>query len=210
MIDVSVLSIFIMTSLILAISPGPDLLLITSYASSKGVYSGFAISVGVFVSGLLQTLLVAFGLVTLLQVFPLVAFLIKLVGAAYLLWLGAQLIMSWYKRIRQPQSLVKSADKTNKQLFLLGMLNNLLNPKALLFFSLFLPQFVNTEHPIFIQTLLLGGLLSCIALAVNMMASWVFSIAAKQFAGRVNIGEHLNGLLGVLFVGLAFRVATTE
>lgn len=92
MIDVSILPVFFAATFFLVISPGPDLLLISSYASSQGFKSGLMISLGIFAAGLLQTVLVAFGLGNLMQAMPVLALAVKAAGALYLAWLGLNLL----------------------------------------------------------------------------------------------------------------------
>jgi len=94
MIDLSVLPIFLSAVLLLGISPGPDLLLITTYSSTRGFKSGLMVSGGIFVAGMVQTLLVAFGLGMLLQAMPPLALAVRILGAAYLAWLGVNLLRS--------------------------------------------------------------------------------------------------------------------
>ncbi|MBQ4864146.1 LysE family translocator [Pseudoalteromonas sp. MMG013] len=210
MLDVSVLPMFLGACLLLAVSPGPDLLLLMSYSSIKGFKAGTAIAGGIFLAGLLQSVLVVVGLAKLLQLVPVLAVMIKLVGALYLLWLGIKLIKNWHNAGISCTNVSKHADKSMRQLFLLGMLNNLLNPKALLFFALFLPQFINAQAPILTQIMLLGVLLSMVALMINVMVSWVVSIATNQFTAKIKPGRYVDGILGILFVGLAARLALSK
>src|SRR5262249_12305674 len=92
MLDPSVLPIFLLAVFVLAIVPGPDLALIVSHALARGVRAGVWCSVGIAVAGLLQTALVALGLGHLMQRMPVIAEGIRLVGAAYLLWIGIGLL----------------------------------------------------------------------------------------------------------------------
>ncbi|GAA6151614.1 hypothetical protein NBRC116587_10330 [Pseudoteredinibacter isoporae] len=97
------------------------------------------ISVGIFVAGLLQTILVAFGLGKLMQAMPAVAWAIKAAGALYLAWLGLGLLKAWFRTSKTATQSPISKTLSHRQLLYRGLLNNLLNPKALLFFSMFLP-----------------------------------------------------------------------
>ncbi|WP_413665272.1 LysE family translocator [Microbulbifer sp. CNSA002] len=88
MIDLSILPAFLIAAIVLAASPGPDLLLISAYSSARGFTAGVMISLGIFTAGIVQTALVALGLGHIMQTMPLVAMVVKLVGAVYLAWLG--------------------------------------------------------------------------------------------------------------------------
>ena len=158
MIDFTILPLFFTAIFFLAISPGPDLVLISTYSSTKGFKAGFMISLGVFCAGILQTLLVAFGLGQLMQSIPMFAYAIKIVGALYLSYLGVKMLLSWYRNNLKSGQTKTTENLTNRSLMNKGFLNNLLNPKALLFFSLFLPQFTTVTGLLSVQILILGFL----------------------------------------------------
>ncbi|MBY4677765.1 LysE family translocator [Marinobacterium arenosum] len=208
--DFSILPVFLIAVFFLAISPGPDLLLISSYASSKGFKAGFMISAGIFVAGLLQTLLVAFGLGQLLQAMPPLVWAIKIVGVLYLSWLGLNLLRVWFKSGSASTCTSETKSLGSTRLMYQGLLNNLMNPKALLFFSMFLPQFTNVQFNLTAQILVLGVVLSCIALLVNIFFSLSFSKLGAVVGNKFKLGRHIDGILGVIFLGLAARLATSK
>jgi threonine/homoserine/homoserine lactone efflux protein len=210
MIDISVLPLFFTAVFFLVISPGPDLILISSYSSTKGFKSGLLISLGVFLAGILQTLLVAFGLGQLMQAMPLFAYIIKIVGALYLAYLGINMLRSWYLNNDNKSNLSRLNQASNIQLINKGFLNNLLNPKALLFFSLFLPQFTTGNATLSVQIIILGILLSVIGLFSNAVFALSFSQFGKLVGNKLNFGRHIDGLLGFIFIGLATRLATSK
>ena len=210
MIDISILPLFFTSIFFLVISPGPDLILISTYSSTKGFKSGLMISLGVFIAGCIQTLLVAFGLGQLMQSMPLLAYAVKIVGAVYLAWLGLKMLKSWYVG-RQDITKAKEVESvSNASLMGKGLFNNLLNPKALLFFSLFLPQFMTGTGSISLQILILGMLLSSFALVMNIVFSLSFSKIGHAVGNKLNFGRHIDGLLGVIFVGLAARLVISK
>ena len=210
MFDLSVLPIFFTAIFFLVISPGPDLVLISSYSSSRGFKAGLMLSIGVFIAGVIQTLLVAFGLGQLMQALPVLALAIKSLGALYLAWLGCKMLKSWYENNQAQAEAVSVPAVSNLNLISKGLLNNMLNPKALLFFSLFLPQFINTSHPISMQIFILGMLLSIFALAMNMLFALFFSSLGRMIGKKLKLGRHVDGLLGLIFIGLATRLATSK
>ena len=210
MIDFTILPLFFTAIFFLAISPGPDLVLISTYSSMKGFKAGLMISLGVFGAGILQTFLVAFGLGQLMQSIPMFAYAIKIVGALYLSYLGVKMLLSWYRNHRKSSQTKTTENLTNLSLMNKGFLNNLLNPKALLFFSLFLPQFTTGTGLLSVQILMLGFMLSCFALLVNSVFSLTFSKFGKLVGNKLNLGRHIDGLLGFIFIGLATRLATSK
>ncbi|WP_432468142.1 LysE family translocator [Agarivorans sp. Z349TD_8] len=209
MIDVSILPLFLVSIGFLAISPGPDMLLISTYSSITGFKAGLIISLGIFLAGLIQTGLVAFGLGQLMQALPPLVIAIKVVGAIYLSWLGIKLLRGWLQDHNHSSS-PKILSLNNKQLLSRGLFNNLMNPKALLFFSMFLPQFTHPQQNLTTQILLLGVLLSSVVLLINIIFSLSFSKLGKLFANGLKFGRHADGLLGLIFLGLAARLISSK
>ncbi len=210
MIDFTVLPLFFTTIFFLAISPGPDLILLSTYSSTKGFRSGLMIAIGVFAAGILQTLLVAFGLGQLMQSMPLLAYVVKIVGALYLSYLGLKMIANWYQSKKQIIMNKSSEETTCLALVYKGFLNNLLNPKALLFFSLFLPQFTTGSSAIPTQILILGLVLSTFTLALNSLFSFAFSKFGTLIGKKLNLGRQVDGFLGFIFLGLATRLVISD
>ncbi|TQF71233.1 LysE family translocator [Pseudoalteromonas luteoviolacea] len=208
--ELTILPLFIVTTVLLAISPGPDLLLISAYSSGQGFISGARLALGIFIAGLVQTIAVALGLGQLMQQFPPIAMGIKLLGALYLAWLGATMLKKWWCKNEVSTDCTISQVKNSKELVLKGFLNNLMNPKALLFFSVFLTQFTTSHSPITPQILVLGVLLSTIVLLINLIFAFSFSQLSKVIAGKFQLGRHFDGLLGVLFLALSARLATSK
>lgn len=203
---------FIAASLILVVTPGPDLLLLSSIATTKGFSSGFQCSLGIFISGLILTLAVALGLGELLKAMPNIAYLIRLLGAAYFTWMATLYLRSWWRHKTQAPEHAASEDSTSLSASpaLIGLLNNLLNPKALLFFGLFLPQFISPDGwDVTLQLCLLGILLSTIALTVNVTIC--FFAAQVRTVARFNLPHHssMKGVAGIFFLFLAYRLSKT-
>ncbi|NRD73950.1 LysE family translocator [Shewanella sp. VB17] len=210
MIDFTILPLFFTAIVFLVMSPGPDLVLISTYSSTKGFNAGLMISIGVFSAGILQTLLVAFGLGQLMQSIPMFAYAIKIVGALYLSYLGIKMLLSWYRNNLQSSQTNITENVTNLSLINKGLLNNLLNPKALLFFSLFLPQFTTGTGSLSVQILILGFMLSFFALLVNSIFSIILSQFGSLVGNKLSLGRHIEGLLGVIFLSLATRLAISQ
>ena len=200
MLDPSVLPIFLLAVLALALVPGPDLALIVSHALTRGVRAGVWCSVGIAVAGFLQTALVAFGLGHLMQRIPVIADAVRLVGAAYLMWIGIRMLM---KARRTGEGLSEAQrvihHETSYGWLSRGLINNLLNPKALLFFSLFLPQFVTAHgEAVPFQIALLGVILTVIVMAVNVGVAWAAGSVRRAFSLRGRFDHMGTRLLGCL------------
>lgn len=212
MLDLQNLPLFLGAVLALLLVPGPDMLLISAQSVQRGARYGIACSVGVMLAGLLQTALVALGLGHVMETWPALATAIRWVGAAYLGYLGVKLLWAWAKAGRQPEG-APSARAAGGELGLgslvaIGAANNLLNPKALLFFALFLPQFTTPglgNQPLQLATL--GLLLSAIAFAFNLLMSFAFASLRSLRIDSPRLQRHGNGVVGALFVLLASRLA---
>lgn len=153
--NLSTLLAFSAASFVLAITPGPDMTLFVSRALSDGRAAGLASVAGAMTGIAVHTLMVALGLSALVVASPTAFFVLKSAGAAYLFWLAIQAIRtgsSFNAPVTRPtgRGLVASWAR--------GLGVNLLNPKIILFFMTFLPQFVAAGDPHFTGKLLFLGL----------------------------------------------------
>ncbi|WP_338016600.1 LysE family translocator [Shewanella sp. SE1] len=133
---------------------------------------------------------------------------VKWLGAAYLVYLGVQSLISMWRG--GSKIVVSESVETNKNVFIQGVIVSVLNPKVALFFLSFLPQFVDTSTgSASMQLLVLGLLFSALATLCNVLyasvGSWVFSRSNSQRYSRA-----LEGVSGVLLIGLAGKVAISE
>ena len=146
-----------------------------------------------------------------LATWPALATAIRWVGAAYLGYLGVKLLSAWAKAGQQPDGAASTragGELGLGSLVAIGAANNLLNPKALLFFALFLPQFTTPglgNQPLQLATL--GLLLSAIAFAFNLLMSFAFASLRSLRIDSPRLQRHGNGVVGALFVLLASRLA---
>ncbi|MEO5808089.1 LysE family translocator [Devosia sp.] len=138
--DLSVILTFAIAAFVLAITPGPDMALQLSRSINYGRTHGFATAAGAMVGIAVHTTLVALGISVLIVAAPTAFWVLKIAGALYLLWLAYQAIFhgGGLKISEKAQRI-----PTLKESFLTGVGINLLNPKVLLFFMTFLPQFVD-------------------------------------------------------------------
>jgi len=210
-IDPAMLPVFLTAVAGLLIVPGPDFVLITTQSASRGAGHGLACAIGIAVAGVVQTLLVALGLGQVMQAWPAFATALRMAGAAYLAYLGIMLLMSWQRGRPDLGAAQQSTDGTRKSMLVAGIVNNLLNPKALLFFSVFIPQFVVPSlGDQALQIATLGAILTTIACAYNVLLALVFARFRALHPGSGAIARHGNGLLGLLFLGLASRLALSR
>ena len=147
-----------------------------------------------------------------MQRIPVIADAVRLVGAAYLMWIGIRVLM---KARRTREGLAEAQRVIHRETsygwLSRGLINNLLNPKALLFFSLFLPQFVTAHgEAVPFQIALLGVMLTVIVMAVNVGVAWAAGSVRRAFEPGDRFDHMGTRLLGLVFVGLALRMAFHE
>ena len=165
---------FVFASIVLIVTPGPDLVYVLTRGISGGRQSGVASAMGVSAGLLVHTSAAALGLAVLLKTSTIGFFLVKTAGGLYLLYLGVQMLRS-----RRAIDLAGSKRVVGaKRCFLQGFVSNVLNPKIAVFFVTFLPQFVSLESPN--QGLCMAGLgLLFAAMTV------VFLVLLGLFAGKI-------------------------
>jgi threonine/homoserine/homoserine lactone efflux protein len=142
--ELSVIIQFGIAIIIIALTPGPDMTLFVGRALSHGRAAGFAAMAGAMTGILLHTMLVALGLSALIVAAPKAFMALKIAGALYLVWLAYQAIR--HGSAFRPQTQM-SKPVPLSQHWMTGLAINLLNPKIILFFMTFLPQFVSASDP---------------------------------------------------------------
>ena len=208
MIDPSTFFLFLLAVLTLFLSPGPNLAFVISHGMAYGPRGGLAAAVGIGSADVVLTALTATGVTAMVLAWAPSFDVLRIVGAAYLLWLA---VKTW----RAPASALATGSSPANLAFTTiaknAMLGNLLNPKALLFFTVFLPQFVNpAKGGIALQLVTLGLVLSA--------ASVVFNTALGSFSGLLGgwVQRHPRAaifqkwLMGGVLAGLALRMFFTE
>jgi threonine/homoserine/homoserine lactone efflux protein len=186
------LTLFIVASITLIISPGPDLIYVLTRSISGGKLSGIVSAAGVTSGILVHTMAAALGLALLLQTSTTFFWVVKIIGGVYLIYLGCQMI-------RSENRITFTDQKTNYgkgRCFLQGFLSNVLNPKVALFFVAFLPQFVgkNDSHQS-LQMIVLGlafAFMTIIFLMIvgffaGTIGSWLKK--KKSVENRIRIGS---------------------
>lgn len=198
--NTATLSYFLLTSALLTLAPGPDVMYLLAKSLSDGAKSGIALAGGLSSGVVFHTGLVIFGVAALIQSSPAALSALKYGGAVYLLYLA------WGAFRDKSELRIGSTDaaKNLLSLYRRGVLMNVLNPKVLLFFLAFLPQFVSTEDGNAGKQIALLGFLFAV------QAFLIFS-AVAVCAGRLRriilrkkgIGRALNIAQGVVLLGIA-------
>lgn len=208
MLGITHFGFFVLAVFLLNITPGPDTAAYivgrsVAQGRSAGIVSAFGIAAGCGV----HTLACAFGLTALIAASPLAFTTVKYAGAAYLIYLGVKLVLS--RPAATPASSEEPAAagpaRPLRQLFVQGVTTNMLNPKVVLFFISFFPQFVATDSAH--KTFALGGVFVLQGLIWSLVVAWVAGTVARRFAGNGALKTWLDRLVGSAFVGLGLRLA---
>ncbi|WP_322515526.1 LysE family translocator [Rhodopseudomonas palustris] len=201
--------LFVASGLLLNVTPGPDTAFILGRGLQFGWKGGAAAALGVSAGCLVHVTAAAVGLSALLMASTLAFTAVKLIGAAYLIWLGIGMLLS------RATGFAAASDGAPalrpSQVFRQGMLTNALNPKVALFFLAFLPQFVDAEAPHKAVAFLVLGLIFVANGTLYCLALAAFAARASdrlRRSGRVL--QWINRGLGALFVALGLRVALMQ
>src|SRR5579859_3093143 len=172
------LLLFLTAALALNVTPGPDMLYVLARGAQQGRKAGIISALGIATGCVIQTIIVALGLASLLLAVPLLFTIIKTAGAIYLLYLGIRMLFS--RKALLTHTEVQQAGLW--RIYSQAVLTNVLNPKVALFFVAFLPQFVNPAWGyIPLQLLLLGTLFNCSGTIVNVLVGILAGTLGKWF-----------------------------
>ncbi len=199
---------FVLTALFLVLTPGPNMIYCISRTLVQGRAAGMISLAGVLLGFVVHLAAATLGLTALLLAVPLAFDLIKLAGAAYLMWLAWQAVKPGGTAPFEPRALPADPPAT---LFRMGFVTNLLNPKVAMFYLSFFPQFLHPERGgILLQSLSLGVIQITVSGSINaLLILGAGSITAflSQSTGWLRAQRYIMG--GVL-AGIALRIAFTE
>jgi threonine/homoserine/homoserine lactone efflux protein len=201
--------LFVVSSVLLNIAPGPDSVYVIGRSVQMGWRGGIAASFGISCGVLVHVFAAAVGLSALLMASSVAFTLLKWVGAAYLCYVGITMLLS---RQRAPTDFgAPGRAAPLRQVFWQGVLTDALNPKVAMFFLAFLPQFVDAEAPhkpaafvLLGLIFIFGGTIWCCGLAAFAAR------AASHFRQSGSVLLWINRALGGLFVYLGIRIAALQ
>ena len=201
--DLTLWAAFTVAYLVMALTPGPVVLMIASYALSQGRRSAFAVVAGTTLGDATCMLAAMLGVGALLAASATAFFVLKLVGAAYLVFLGIKL---WRAPI-VPEDADAPPPTGMGRMFLHAYLTTVLNPKTVLFFMVFLPQFIDPHAPFARQ----AAVLAATILVVGGTIDGSYSLAAaslRRFTRRPKTQRAVNRAAGGVLVGEGVLAAT--
>jgi homoserine/homoserine lactone efflux protein len=194
--------LFSLTETVLCFTPGPAVLLVISMALSRGAVPGLLASCGILVANAGYFLFSATGIGAIVLASWELFFLIKWVGAAYLIWLGGKALFGRATAIDADTTRPPRAQRA----FTVGVITQGANPKALVFFTALLPQFIEPEAPVAPQVLILG--VTSIVIEFVVLAIYVaLAQRARRFATRPAVAANLQRAGGALLIGAGAGLA---
>ena len=213
MLTFETLLIFIPTVALLVILPGPDFAIVTKISIFDGKKPAQAAAIGITLGICIHTMLAMLGLSTIVSRSAVLFSMLKYVGAIYLFYIG---VLEFKKSIKlknwQNQSETKkneAEDHNVTSYFYTGFLTNLLNPKAILYFMVLYPQFIDQSTPLTMQFLEMGIITALICLCWYMMLASIF-IKIRIFFTSVKCQRWLMRFTGTIFICFGLKLAAQK
>lgn len=214
MFGITDIATYIIGTILIVILPGPNSLYVMSIASRFGIKTGYIGALGVFTGDLILILCTVLGAASLLHAFPWLFILLKIVGAAYLSYLGIKLLIaSWHTWQSKTQTIESTDTPVGAQQFhpyRTALTISLLNPKAILFYLSFFVQFVDPNYPYpALSFASLSIILQIISMAYLTILIFSGVKLADFFNTRYKVAAVGVACVGILFCGFGLKLATS-
>ena len=201
------IGLFFITSVVIIITPGPDMIYVLTQGISKGKKAGILSAIGVVSGLLIHTIIASFGLGIIITTSRIAYSILKHAGAAYLCYLG-------FKAIREKSKIEINESKKDfntSKTFINGLLSNVFNPKIIVFFMAFLPQFIDpnkvNSQKAFLTLGLVFAIMGAIFLSIiGYMSGRIGALLKKN----KTIMKWMNKVAGSIMIGLGIRLAIEE
>ncbi|GAA3823356.1 LysE family translocator [Sphaerisporangium flaviroseum] len=208
-IDQHLLALFTVTAIIAMIAPGPDMLFVLGCGMRGGPRAGLLATAGVATSEAIHIAVASAGLAALFAAVPFAFTVLRIAGAAYLIYLGIQMIR--HRKGVQAEVTVGGGGMSGRRAYLNGLLTNLLNPKMVTFTIAFLPQFINPQlGQVWVQFAILGAIL----IALEFLVDGTVGVLAGRIGGwlrrRHTARRRIDVATGGVFIGLGVRLAVEQ
>jgi threonine/homoserine/homoserine lactone efflux protein len=197
--------VFLGVITLLTITPGADMAMVSRSLFMGGRRDAFATTLGIAAGCLIWALASAAGVAAVLAASETAYDALRLVGAAYLIWLGVQSLLA--ARRGYHGELPAGTGRARPSPFRQGLLTNLFNPKIALFYTTFLPQFIGPGDPVLALSLAMAGVHIALGIAWLSAYAWLLDRAVTAFRGS-RLRRALDTLTGVVLIGLGARLAS--
>jgi threonine/homoserine/homoserine lactone efflux protein len=202
--------LFFMALAVVYLLPGPDMILLLQTGARQGKGAALATAVGLAIARGCHVALAALGLAALFKTAPWTFDVVRLAGAAYMLWIGIQCLRTtMLPNLNAAHQ--ANADTRWREAVQRGLLTNLLNPKALLFCSVLLPQFINPHaQPVLTQFATLGVVLVAVGLLFDSAYALVGAALGRWLQRSPSAQRLQQWLFGSLLIGFAVRLTFVQ
>ncbi|MEH6625631.1 MAG: LysE family translocator [Motiliproteus sp.] len=201
---------FLLAITALTLTPGVDTLLVMRNATRGGNRDGLLTSLGIGLGLFVHATVSAAGLSVILLGSAELFILLKLAGAAYLIWLGIQSLRSAIQRRNLPLDQPVTTGATPARTSLReGLLSNVLNPKPIIFYMAFLPQFIDPSYSALPQALMMAGVHFVIGMLWGGTLTLMVS-RARLWLRKPAVGQVMDSVAGLLLVGFGTKLATSQ
>ena len=188
-------------------APGPDNIFVLTQSALHGRIAGLFVTLGLCTGLIVHTTAVALGVAVIFQTSIFAFNALKIVGALYLLYLA-------WQAFRTPTSEINIANEQTislRKLYIRGVIMNISNPKVAIFFLAFLPQFADPDHgAISHQIFIFGAIFIATTLVVFSSVGWTAGFLSSWLKSSSRGQAIMNKIAGIIFVGLALKLASTE
>jgi RhtB (resistance to homoserine/threonine) family protein len=200
--------VFLGISAVVIVVPGPDTAIVTKNALLHGRRAALGTALGVNTGLSVWTLACAFGIASVIEASDTAFTALKLIGAAYLIWLGVQALRAarrggshaTHRNLDQRRSL------SGRGGFRQGMLSDLANPKIGAFFTSVLPQFAGSGHAVLVPFLVLGGLFVLMTV-IWLCAYALVAVKASELLRRPRVNAAIDRISGLILIAFGIRLA---
>jgi threonine/homoserine/homoserine lactone efflux protein len=198
--------LFCATETALCFAPGPAVLLVVSQSLSRGARAGWSASFGILAVNAVYFALSATGVGAMLVASSEIFTLIKWLGAGYLIWVGARMMFGRHASGWPSRRMADSAARSAGSSFSLAVFTQGANPKALIFFTAILPQFINPSAAVVPQILILG--ISSVIIELVVLSIYVATCqTARVWASQPRFADPLERVGGIFLVAAGARLA---
>jgi RhtB (resistance to homoserine/threonine) family protein len=200
--------LFLTVSLLINISPGPDMIYTAARSLSQGTKAGVFSALGIFTGCLFHIAAATFGLSKIIEESVLLFSIIKYAGAAYLIYLG---IRSLINKKRDAGEIKSLPLMSNRKIFLQGMTTNMLNPKVAIFFLSFLPQFINPQSKYLEEQIAFLGLwFDMQGIIVLLLVATVTGAFRSLLQKNPGFWQWQEKITGIILFGLGIKMLFTK
>jgi len=207
LIDSATLWLYTIGAAALVLSPGPDFMYVVSRGMARGKKAGMVSALGISTGLIVHTILAVCGLSAIVMAYGAALIAIKYIGAAYLVYLGIKAIRN--KSMLKPGGHINGS--CNRAIYMQGVTTNVLNPKAILTFFAFIPQFINIEAGhVILQIVQLGGIIALLAALWFGIVGYFAGMFGFWLSTKELFARSLRYVSGSILIALGIRLVISD